>query len=66
MVFSNSASKENSSYVKCGYCSEYYLKGCMGNHSCFLESSDSIFGNETKRSSTIWAHNVFSTILKAA
>ena len=26
-----------SKYVKCGYCSEFYIKGFSGNHYCFLK-----------------------------
>ena len=48
-----------SKYVKCGYCSEFYIKGFSGNHYCFLKRTDSIFGDEKKRSATIHAHNVF-------
>ena len=46
--------------MKCGYCSDYYLKGggCEG-HSCFLKQGDSIFGNDYRHSSMIHAHNVF-------
>ena len=48
-----------SKYVKHGYCSDFYVKGFSGNHSCFLKKTDSIVGDEKKRSSTIHAHNVF-------
>ena len=43
--FLNDTPMSKCGYVKCGYCSEYYLKGCQG-HSCFLAPIDSIFGNE--------------------
>ena len=46
-------------YVKCGYCSDYYLKGGGGEgHLCFLKQGDSIFGNDSHHSSTIHALNV--------
>ena len=48
-----------SKYVKCGYCSDFYIKGFSGNHSCFLKKIDSMFCDEKKCSSTIHAHNVF-------
>ena len=45
-------------YVKCGFCSDFYLKG-NSSHSCFLKSTDSILANPSRRSSTIKSHNVF-------
>ena len=62
IYFSNYSSKEYcgpSKYVKCGYCSDFYVKGFSGNHACFLRNSDSIFGDVKKRSKTIHSHNVF-------
>ena len=60
VYFSNSATSSSrsgpSKYVKCGYCSDYYVKG---QHSCFLKKSDSLFGDSNKRSKTIHACNVF-------
>ena len=53
--FANSQQKK---YVKCGFWSGFYLKGSV-SHSCFLKQSDSIFGNSSRRSSTIKSHNVF-------
>ena len=58
IIFLNDTPMSKHGYVKCGYCSEYYLKGCQG-HSCFLAPIDSIFGNEARCSSTICTHNVF-------
>ena len=49
---------ENDNYVKCGFCSGFYLRGTT-THSCFLRPSDSIFGNSSHCSSTIKSHNVF-------
>ena len=40
VYFSNSASKNISGpsrYVKCGYCSDYYIRGFSGQHLCFLK-----------------------------
>ena len=48
-----------SKYVKCGYCSEFYLRKVSNNHNSFLRKTDSILGDEKKRSSTIHAQNVF-------
>ena len=48
-----------SKYVKCGYCSDFYLRGMSNSHNCFLRRSDSIFGDEKKRSNMINAQNVF-------
>ena len=45
-------------YVKCGFCSDFYLKG-NSSHSCFLKSTDSILVNSSRRSSTIKSQNVF-------
>ena len=61
IYFSNYSSKEYcgpSKYVKCGYCSDFYVKGFSGNHTCFLRNSDSIFGDVKKRSKTIHSQNV--------
>ena len=44
-------------YLKCGFCSDFYLRGSL-SHSCFLKSTDSIFGNKSRRSITI-KHNIF-------
>ena len=68
IYFSNYSSKEYcgpSKYVKCGYCSDFYVKGFSGNHACFLRNSDSIFGDVKKRSKTIHSHDVFFMTLKA-
>ena len=65
IYFSNYSSKEYcgpSKYVKCGYCSDFYVKGFSGNHTCFLRNSDSIFGDVKKRSKTIHSHNIFYDI----
>ena len=61
MFFSNKVSSSSgpSKYTKCGYCSDFYLRGVSNSHNCFLRRSDSIFGNERKRSNTIHAQNVF-------
>ena len=47
-VFSNNVSSSSgpSKYVKCGYCSDFYLRGVSNSHNCFLRRSDSIFGDE--------------------
>ena len=45
--------------MKCGFCSDFYLRGCANSHSCFLELKDSLFGDASKRLSTIRAHNAF-------
>ena len=60
-VFSNNVSSSSgpSKYVKCGYCSDFYLQGVSNSHNCFLRRSDSIFGDEKKRSNMIHAQNVF-------
>ena len=52
----------NNLYMKCGYCPNFYLRGCANSHSCFLKSKDSLFGDASKRSSTIRPHNVFYDI----
>ena len=52
------ANSQQRKYVKCGFCSGFYLKGSI-SHSSFLKQSDSIFGNSSRRSSTIKSHNVF-------
>ena len=68
IYFSNYSSKEYcgpSKYVKCGYCSDFYVKGFSGNHACFLRNSDSIFGDVKKRSKTMHSHSVFFMTLKA-
>ena len=58
--FSNSTPLSKRGFVKCGYCSDYQLKGGGGEgHSCFLKRGNSIFGSDSHRSSTIRAHNVF-------
>ena len=58
--FSNSTPLSKRGFVKCGYCSDYQLKGGGGEgHSCFLKRGNSIFGGDSHRSSTIHAHNVF-------
>ena len=48
--FSNNMSSSSgpSKYVKCGYCSDFYLRGVSNSHNCFLQRSDSIFGDEKK------------------
>ena len=38
------AKGERGNYVKCGFCSDFYLQGMVA-HSCFLKKGDSIFGN---------------------
>ena len=51
MFFSNkvsSLSSGPSKYVKCGYCSDFYIRGVSNSHNCFLRRSDSIFGDERK------------------
>ena len=50
--------------MKCVYCSDFYLTDCANSHSCFLKLKDSLFGDASKRSSTIRAHNVFFMISK--
>ena len=59
VVICNEACGGGSSYVKCGFCSDYYVRGFSGSHACFLRKSDSLFGDGRKRSKTIHAHNVF-------
>ena len=39
-------------YVKYGFCSDFYLRG-SSSHCCFLKSTDSIFGNKSRQSTTI-------------
>ena len=39
---------DGSSYVKCGFCSDYYVRGFSGSHACFLRKSDSLFGDGRK------------------
>ena len=60
-VFSNNVSSSSgpSKYVKCGYCSDFYLRGVSNSHNCLLRRSDSILGDEKKRSNMIHAQNVF-------
>ena len=55
----NDVGGANNLYVKCGYCSDFYLRGCANSHSCFLKLNDSLFGDASKRLSMICAHNVF-------
>ena len=38
------AKGERGNYIKCGFCSDFYLR-CTVTHSCFLKKSDSIFGD---------------------
>ena len=60
VFFSNNVSSSGpSKYVKCGYCSDFYLQGLSNSHNCFLRRSDSIFGDEKKRANMIHAQNVF-------
>ena len=49
---------EQSQYVKCGFSSDFYLRGTQ-SHSCYLKRTDSIFGSVNRRSSTIKSHNIF-------
>ena len=58
LIGSNFSDTSQQKYVKCGFCSGFYLKGSI-SHSCFLRESDSIFATSTRRSSTIKVHNVF-------
>ena len=60
LIGSTYSSSNNSEpqYVKCGFCSDFYLKG-SSLHSCYLKKGDSIFGNASRRSSTIKSYNVF-------
>ena len=44
-------------YIKCGFCSDYYLKGST-THNCFLKPSDSLF-KSNQCLTTIKTHNVF-------
>ena len=53
-----SSSSGPSKYVKCGYCSDFYLRGVSNAHNCFLQRSDSILAMKT-RSNTIHSQNVF-------
>ena len=49
VFFSNNVSSSRpSKYVKCGYCSDFYLRGMSNYHNCFLQRSDSIFGDEKR------------------
>ena len=61
MFFSKNVSSSSgpSKYVKCGYCSDFYLQGVLNSHNCFLRRSDSILGDEKKRSNMIHAQNIF-------
>ena len=52
-------------YVNCDYCSNFYLRGCANSHSCFLKLEDSLFGDASKRLSTIRAHNIFFYDIKS-
>ena len=36
----------SSSYVKCSFCSDYYVRGFSRSHACSLRKSDSLFGDE--------------------
>ena len=61
VFFSNNVSPLSSGpskYIKCGYCSDFYIWGVSNSHNCFLRRSDSIFDDE-KRSNMIHAQNVF-------
>ena len=58
LVGSNFSGTSQQKYVKCGFCSGFYLKGSI-SHSCFLRESDSIFASLAHRLSTIKSHNVF-------
>ena len=55
------AKGERGNYIKCGFCSDFYIRGTV-THSCFFKKSDSIFGNLNHQSSTIKSHNVFIDI----
>ena len=49
VFFSNNVSSSGpSKYVKCGYCSDFYLRGMSNYQNCFLRRSDSIFGDEKR------------------
>ena len=51
VFFSNnmsSLSSGPSKYIKCGYCSDFYIRDVSNSHNCFLRRSDSIFGDEKK------------------
>ena len=49
VFFSNNVSSSGpSKYVKCGYCSDFYLRGMSNFHNCFLRRSDLIFGDEKR------------------
>ena len=56
--YSSSSNNSQSQYVKCGFCSDFYLKR-SSSHSCYLKKSDSIFGNARRHSSTIKSYHVF-------
>ena len=66
VYFSNSALRNSgpSKYVKCGYCSDYFVKGFSNHHSCFLKRTDSLLGDANKWSRTIHASNVFFMTLR--
>ena len=42
VFFSNNVSSSSgpSKYIKCGYCSDFYLWGVSNSHNCFLQRSD--------------------------
>ena len=61
LIGSTYSSSDNSQtqYVKCGFCTDFYLKG-SSLHSCYLKKSNSIFGNASRRSSsTIKSYDAF-------
>ena len=44
VYYSNKAANVSSGpskYVKCGYCSDYYMRGFSGGNACYLKQSDS-------------------------
>ena len=62
VYYSNKAAKVSSGpskYVKCSYCSDYYMRGFSGGHACYLKWSNSLLGDSSKRSRMIHACNIF-------
>ena len=39
---------DRGTYVKCGFCSDFYLRGTLKYALMFLKKSDSIFGNSDR------------------
>ena len=51
-----------SKFVKCGCCSEFYVRKVSNNQNCFLRKTDSILGDEKKRS-VLYTLKMFSIMI---